>query len=279
MMINQKLSKKTLYLILAGLFVLLSQAACTGGAPVAHFTEPVGQDQTDEDKASLPAVEVQVNELEDDGNTSFQPVALRESVISPANGELSEAEAAGLIFMREEEKLARDVYLKLYDHWGLPIFQKISKSEQTHTEAVKFLLDSYGLEDPVIGDEIGVFSNPDLQALYDQLVIQGSQSLSEALKVGATIEEIDLLDLEERLAQTDHADIQRVYENLHDGSRNHLRAFVSTLERQSGENYIPQYLSADAYDAILSSGIQRGGQGNFYRGNGNLGSRGNGWGG
>lgn len=47
----------------------------------------------------------------------------------------------------------------------------------------------------------------------------GSRSLADALRVGATIEEIDLLDLEERIAQTDEADIKLVYENLAKGSR------------------------------------------------------------
>ena len=46
---------------------------------------------------------------------------------------LSAKEASDLIFLREEEKLARDVYLALYDAWGTPIFLNISSSEQKHT--------------------------------------------------------------------------------------------------------------------------------------------------
>ena len=120
------------------------------------------------------------------------------------SGDLTEVEAEGLIFMREEEKLARDVYLTLYDQWNIPIFQNIARSEQTHTDAIKNLLDTYGLVDPMVNDKIGVFVNPDLQALYDQLVEMGSQSLSDALKVGIAIEEIDILDLKKYIAQTDH---------------------------------------------------------------------------
>ncbi|MCK4901592.1 MAG: DUF2202 domain-containing protein [Anaerolineales bacterium] len=276
------ISRKYILIVFVGLFVLLSLAACTSDTSVAQFAQPVGPAQAAEDQAALPEVEADVNEVEGEGYTSFQPIALSEVVTSPANGELSEAEAAGLIFMREEEKLARDVYITLYDQWGLPLFQNISKSEQTHTDAVKALLDNYGLDDPMLGNEVGVFSNPELQALYDQLVIQGNQSLIEALKVGVAIEEIDILDLEERLAQTDKADIQRVYENLLNGSYNHLRAFVSTLERQTGETYVPQYMSQDAYDAILSTGMVRGGQGGQGKGsggNGNWGAQGNGNGG
>lgn len=184
-------------------------------------------------------------------------------------GELSPDEAAALLYMREEEKLAHDVYVTLYDQWGLPIFQNISQSEQAHTGAVKTLLDRYGLTDPA-SSAIGVFTNPGLQSLYNDLVTRGSQSLAEALKVGAAIEEIDILDLENRLAQTDKADIQQVFNNLMNGSYNHLRAFVSTLSSQTGETYQPQYLTAEAYQSIVGSGMGNGGNG---RGNGYHGGR------
>ena len=192
--------------------------------------------------------------VDEDGNTSIDTIALETVVSSMVVGDLTEVEAEGLIFMREEEKLARDVYLTLSDQWDIPIFQNIARSEKTHTNAIKNLLDTYGLDDPMVNEKIGVFINPDLQALYDQLVAQGSQSMS------------DILDLEEYIAQTNHADIQLVYENLLKGSRNHLRAFVNTLQRQTGETYQPQYLSQDVYDAIVGSAIERGGNRN---GNGN----------
>jgi hypothetical protein len=191
-------------------------------------------------------------------------------------GELSAEESAALLYMREEEKLAHDVYVTFYAQWGLPIFQNISQSEQTHTDAVKILLDHYGLTDPASG-AVGVFTNPDLQALYNDLVARGSQSQAEALKVGAAIEEIDILDLQERLSQTDNVDIQQVFNNLLNGSYNHLQAFVSTLYTQTGETYQPQYLSAEDYQAIISASMGRGGNGNG-RGNGQGGNGGGGGG-
>ena len=170
--------------------------------------------------------------------------------------------------MREEEKLAHDVYVTLFAQWELPNFQNISQSEQTHTEAVKALLDRYGLTDPA-SNKIGEFSNPDLEALYDDLVVRGRQSLAEALKVGAAIEEIDILDLQSRLAQSDNADIQQVFKDLLQDSYNHLRAFVKTLSNQTGEIYQPQYLTLDAYQAILSgTSGNSGGAGNGQAGNG-----------
>ncbi len=140
-------------------------------------------------------------------------------------GTLSDEEAASLLFMREEEKLAHDVYVTLYDQWGLRVFSNIAASEQKHTDAVAALLEAYGLEDPTAGNGVGEFTNPALQALYDELVAQGSVSAAEALKVGVAIEELDISDLEQRIAETDNADIQLLYSNLLAGSENHLRAF------------------------------------------------------
>ena len=180
--------------------------------------------------------------------------------IPAVQGDLNDAEKEALIFMREEEKLAHDVYVVMYELWGMRIFQNISGSEQSHTEAVKSLLDGYGVPDPAVG-EIGVFSNPDLQVLYNDLVTKGSQSLTDALLVGAAIEEIDILDLEERLAQTDNADIQHVFENLLKGSGNHLRAFTSSFMTQTGETYQPQYMSIMTYQAIVAGSGMGSGQG------------------
>lgn len=178
--------------------------------------------------------------------------------------------------MVEEEKMARDVYNALYATWGSTTFQTIAASEQTHMDSIKNLLTVYGLTDPS-SSQAGVFSNPDLQALYDQLIVRGSQSLAEAFKVGGAIEEIDILDLQERLAQTDNADIQQVFNNLLKGSGNHLRAFANALQMQTGEVYQPQYLSAEAYQAILSA--TSGGYGNSGGGQGQGGSGGGGQGG
>jgi len=178
---------------------------------------------------------------------------------------LTDVEVGSLIFMREEEKLAHDVYLALYDLWGLPLFQNIAGSEQTHTGAVKNLLNMFAIPDPADTSPAGVFVNADLQALYDELTQRGAQSLGKGLKVGAAIEEIDILDLEENLEVVEEPSIRRVYENLLRGSENHLRAFTSTLERQTGEVYEPQYMDETDYNVIISSGNTRGSRGNGRR--------------
>jgi len=167
--------------------------------------------------------------------------------------DLSEAETEGLVFMREEEKLARDVYITLYSTWGLRVFDNISNSEQKHTDAIKLLLDKYELTDPVISDSVGVFTNDVLGGLYTALTVQGDSSLVEALKVGALIEEIDILDLQRELDENvDNEDITYVYDRLLNGSYKHLRAFVRNLEK-NGVIYTPVKLSEEQYQAIISN--------------------------
>ena len=144
--------------------------------------------------------------------------------------EVSPEEAAGLIFMREEEKLARDVYNTLYSKWGMRVFNNIAQSEQRHTDAIKVLIERYKLDDPLANDIPGTFVNEDLQNLYDTLIAKGDSSLVDALLVGALIEEVDILDIQKEIDEhVDNEDIAFVYNNLLNGSCNHLRAFVRNL--------------------------------------------------
>ncbi len=170
---------------------------------------------------------------------------------------LSKDELEGLQFMREEEKLAHDVYLSLYDRWGSRVFSQIAQSEVSHMDAVKSLLDAYSVEDPAAGRAAGSFSHPELQALYNQLVLRGQASLIEALKVGCLIEERDIADLAAERAQLEgEPAIDQVYDQLMCGSRNHLRAFNSNLVANGGR-YVPVYLSQAEWDRIASGSSER----------------------
>lgn len=200
---------------------------------------------------------LEVLNIDEEGNTSFDKENLNLALNNITTEELSDVEIEGILFMLEEEKLAHDVYAYLYDKWGLNIFTNISSSEATHVAAVNNLVDRYNISIPESLDSLGVFENDDLQKLYDTLIAQGSGSLVAALKVGAAIEEIDILDLEKYIAQTDKEDIKLVYDNLMKGSRNHLRSFVKNLD-SNGVDYDGDYLEADDYDDIVNSDIERG---------------------
>ncbi len=170
---------------------------------------------------------------------------------------LNDGELAALIFMREEEKLARDVYLYLYDLWGSVIFKNIASSEQTHTDAVLHLIQKYDLPDPSSGKQEGDFLDPMLQGLYDMLVAQGAPTLMDALVVGATIEDLDIYDLHRLMTDVDNQDIILVFEMLLKGSRNHMRSFSSRLADMSVV-YTPVYISQDEYDSIINSPMETG---------------------
>lgn len=171
--------------------------------------------------------------------------------------DLSDEEAADLVFMREEEKLARDVYLSLHQEWELRIHRQIARAEKTHMRALLYHLRKYEIDDPAAGNGIGVFSNPTLQQLYELLIQQGTLSVGDSLLVGAAIEELDIHDLQEALTRTDNADLETVYQNLLKGSRNHLQAFHKVLMR-NGLQYTPEYLTQDEYDEIVQSAKEKG---------------------
>ena len=182
-----------------------------------------------------------------------------------SNYPLSPEEVNSILFMREEEKLARDVYLKLYEVYGLQIFQNIARSEQRHMDAVLTLIEKYNLTDPAI-DEVGVFSNESLQELYNQLVERGSSNLTEAILVGALIEEKDIIDINNLINKTDNPDIIRVFSYLVNGSAHHLAAFANEYESLTSKPYQPQLLTPQKYSEIISSisnGPNRGGGPNY----------------
>lgn len=194
--------------------------------------------------------------------------------------ELDYAESTHLVFMREEEKLARDVYLTFArDYPNQPVFQDIGEgSEQTHTDVIRDKLEDYGIPDPNpetdrLPTSIGVYTGAEYGAYftekYNELVALGKRSELDALYVGALIEEIDMHDIVRcpkliveldngigedgcGLVYTDERPLQNTYRSLVDGSENHLRTFVGQIEAVIGAgNYEAQYISEEEVDAIL----------------------------
>ncbi|MBS1826634.1 MAG: DUF2202 domain-containing protein [Acidobacteria bacterium] len=134
-------------------------------------------------------------------------------------------EAKQLSFMREEEKMARDLYRHFYQKYNLAIFDRIARSEQAHFDAIGQLLARYAVADPAANLPEGTFANANLQALYHQLAAKGDLSLRDALDVGVLVEKTDIADLETSLKATAKPDLKRVFQNLMAASYNHLEAF------------------------------------------------------
>ena len=192
-------------------------------------------------------------------SSAYAKAPIENYVLNLPKESLSATEVNDLMHMREEEKLTRDVYLNMYKKWKLPVFKNISKSESCHMHMIKLILNKYNLRDPIAEtkDEVSVFKNKKLQDLYSQLIKKGSVSLKDALIVGATIEDLDIKDLEEATKESDNKDIRLVYRNLEKGSRNHMRAFVRMLKRY-GWSYTTQFISADYFNQIMNSKHERG---------------------
>ncbi len=226
--------RQTLHWMLASL-VTASLVACGGG------------------DASGPTLRVDAN-----GVSTVDDGALSSTLASFPLEAPSTAEAGSLAFMREEEELAHAVYAASATRWpAWPIFGNIAASETTHTLAVKSLLDRYQLADPLAGLVSPAFRTPAFQALYTSLVAATGVSLIEALKVGVQIEELDIRDIVTQKAGIDNADILTVYDNLLQGSRNHLRSYMKTLTQQGGR-YTPQYISQAEFDTIVDSPMENG---------------------
>jgi hypothetical protein len=195
----------------------------------------------------------------------FVAVVILQSIvgISQANISLIQKEKDAILYMREEEKLARDVYDSMYAKWGGNPFSNIRQSEQVHMNRMKALITTYQLQDPVsqTGDVQGKFVSIIMQKYYNELTASGSQSLAAALKVGAKIEELDIADLEERIKQTQREDISSSFEFLKMASHNHLRAFVRRLKME-GLSYEPVILSKISFNKIIAVENKKGGCGN-----------------
>ena len=185
--------------------------------------------------------------------TSSAASNIESKVYSLPYQSVSEEEKNMLINLRQEEKVARDVYLTLYNKYHARVFSNIAKAEQTHMDAVKALLDKYGIADPIAGkeDKVGAFADETFTNLYNQLVAEGNISYLDSLIVGATIEDMDIHDLDDDMANTDNEDFEYVFTKLRTGSTHHLNAFVYNLNKQ-GYEYTPQYISLDEYNSIVN---------------------------
>ncbi|MEY4954307.1 MAG: hypothetical protein RI981_392 [Bacteroidota bacterium] len=193
---------------------------------------------------------------EDQGNLSQSLSAIEATVSSLPVEPLDSAEKQRIIFIREEEKLAYDVYQAMFDKYGVKIFQNIPNSELSHMEAMLTIINKYQLVDPMDKNPRGVFANADLQSLYNELVSQGNGSVVAAFQVGAKIEELDIFDLNKSIEVTNNLDVKIMYDFLNKGSRNHLRSFFKNLTNAGG-TYTPVFITKSEFVAIVTTPTEK----------------------
>ena len=159
------------------------------------------------------------------------------------------ADDESLLFMLEEEKLARDTYRYLDSLYNLNVFGNIASSEQKHMDMVMLLLDDRNIEYNLLPE--GEFADTNLQTYYNAFCAKGLLGLNEALHIGATIEDLDIYDLQHFVNESDDTVMIDTYLKLICGSGNHLRAFSSNLSA-NGISYEAQFLSQAEVDSILA---------------------------
>jgi hypothetical protein len=165
---------------------------------------------------------------------------------------VSLVERNALIFMREEEKLSRDLAMQLDNNWKLRVFENIQKAEQHHMDAIACLMTKYQIPDPVGANPPGTFTNRELQQMYKTMLKEGLQSKQSALLVAAQMEDHDILNVNTLRATVNNEDILKVMDEINKGSRNHLRAYVRNLERYQKVVYRPTYISPEMYQQIIN---------------------------
>lgn len=208
--------------------IFLSAMAILGTLilPVSCSKGIVGTDETvvmDEVNAELKSATVTATSILS-GTITDVPIPA-----CTITGTVTEAEVAGLLFMREEEKLARDIYAYLYEKYKLPVFKNITKSENAHMSAVLRLIAGFKITDNSSNNP-GEFTNTHIAELYNQLLTMGNLSVVDALKVGVLIEQTDIADLKKELLTVENASVKMVYTNLSKGSEAHLKAFTWNLK-------------------------------------------------
>lgn len=173
--------------------------------------------------------------------------------------ELNQDEIRDLRYTREEQKMALDLYQEFYMLYEHHVFDQVASSEENNMEKVRNLLDVYGLVDPITGirELRGKFNNPTIQQHYDHFYALGIQSRTDALKVGAQVEEQDISHLQVQLSRTDNPLLQRTYEQLLKDSQKHLQAFVRNLEME-GQDYQATILSEERLKELLEDNIWEG---------------------
>lgn len=144
---------------------------------------------------------------------------------------LTDAEIADILFLREEEQLAHDLYVRWAGRYPVPVFSNIAASEITHYNEVQLLIDRYGLGNHRIGNASTGYTDPVIQSLHTTLAAQGDASLTAAFEASLVVEERDIADLDKALVNTTRADITQVYSSLRRGSENHKSAFLRQLGR------------------------------------------------
>lgn len=199
--------------------------------------------------------------LDVDGTTGYSNIDVstaRNNFLNFPFERISDQEAKGIRFVREEEKVAVDFYTAMNALFSSADLKKVAQSEQTHFIASGFSIDKYNLTDPTEGMTAGMFASQSLQAHYNQSIAEGSPSLMAAYITGAKLQESNLITIQNQLDRVaNNRDLRNIYDALHIATRNHLRIMIKGVNANGG-SYSPLFIDAEVFQDIVGSGFELG---------------------
>jgi len=159
---------------------------------------------------------------------------------------LDDNQKYSLAYMWNEERLAQDLYLNLYNvnSDAIQLYNIALKSEAYHIELVENLVKAYDLNITNLVDYTQNYSEAELKAmpagtygvtaiqdLYNTLYNNGAASVQASLEVGCMVEVTDIDDLDKYIidAKENQALID-TFNLLKDGSYSHYWAFDRALK-------------------------------------------------
>ena len=161
-----------------------------------------------------------------------------------------------LAYMGNEERLAYDVYLNLYEYHQQnshieiqQLYNIATNAESQHIAIVQSLVQRYNLNtsdftdvnETVVNDNNmsatnmpkGVYDIQKIQDLYNTLYALGQNTQEDALKVACMVEITDIDDLDKYIIEAHNSnttDIEAAFNTLRDGSYSHYWAFDKALK-------------------------------------------------
>jgi hypothetical protein len=164
--------------------------------------------------------------------------------------ELTDEEKIGLVYSLEEAKMSYELAEVFSGLYPVSSIKDVGQSEEGFIRKIRDLIrdndgrDTYGLIPK------GLFNIQDCQNRYNQYVQQGKNGVVASLFVMATVEELVIEQMENRLAQTSNERLFALYTQRMDRAKNGLRNLVLDLGKLHVK-YEPQILPTAQYQLIV----------------------------
>lgn len=152
---------------------------------------------------------------------------------TPSANELNDAEKSGLIELVEIEKLHRDVYDNMNISNPCELFENLCNCDGNFMELLADKIEIYELDNPLTGNEKGVFSNNDIQIKYNHFLSISNSEMMDILTFVKDMEVQALLRIEEQINLMEgNADISEIYLNMLEESRCQISSIVDKIEHR-----------------------------------------------